>query len=211
MWLSFLYLGKDGDNGDYDAEDKVEADKDLVLGAVIRLCVVHVEKNHSSNSKGVEEQGEGQQACKPAFVVTALSISYPHLVPGMGKVDEENKLDEDEDEGSHQSKVKPHSMKCSIRDEKSSHCYPNQDQKLEEPKPILNRCSWVFAAADMNHDEGEQEEEAGHSEAHPVHRLVAHKDITVSHVINPSYRSTSLTKSWNFAKLCFHSRKNHDD
>lgn len=46
--------------------------------------------------------------CKPAFVVTILSVLYPHLVPGMGKVNEENKLDDNEDEGSHHSKVKPH-------------------------------------------------------------------------------------------------------
>lgn len=62
--------------------------------------------------------------------------------------------------------------------------------------PILNSCSWVFAAADANHDGGEQEEEAGHGEAHTVHRLVAHKGITVSHVVNSNYTSTSLAKSW---------------
>lgn len=26
-------------------------------------------------------------------------------------------------------------MKCSIWDEKSTNCYPNQDQKLKEPEP----------------------------------------------------------------------------
>ena len=62
--IQYLYLGKDGDNGDDDAEDEVEADEDLVLGAVIGLCVVHIEKYHSSNSQGVEEEGESQQACK---------------------------------------------------------------------------------------------------------------------------------------------------
>lgn len=46
--------------------------------------------------------------CKPAFVVATLSIFYPQLVPRVGKVDEENKLDENEDEGSNDSKVKPH-------------------------------------------------------------------------------------------------------
>lgn len=46
--------------------------------------------------------------CKPAFVVTILSIFHPHLVPGVSKIDEKNKLDQDEHEGSHNSKVKPH-------------------------------------------------------------------------------------------------------
>lgn len=60
----YLYLGQDGDNGDDDAQDQVEADEDLVLRAVVRLCVVHVEKHHSSDSQRVVEDGERQQAWK---------------------------------------------------------------------------------------------------------------------------------------------------
>ena len=42
----YLYFGQDGDDGDDDADDEVEADEDLVLGAVVRLGVVYVEQHH---------------------------------------------------------------------------------------------------------------------------------------------------------------------
>jgi hypothetical protein len=42
----YLYFGQDGDDGDDDAENEVEADEDLVLGAVVRLGVVYVEQHH---------------------------------------------------------------------------------------------------------------------------------------------------------------------
>lgn len=45
--------------------------------------------------------------CKPAFFVPVLSVFHPPLVPRVGKVDEEDKLDNDKDEGSNDSKVKP--------------------------------------------------------------------------------------------------------
>lgn len=61
--IQYLYLGKDWDNGNDDAEDQVEADEDLVLCAVIWLSVVNVEKHHSSDSQGVVQDSEGQQAC----------------------------------------------------------------------------------------------------------------------------------------------------
>ena len=65
--------------------------------------------------------------CKPALVFPIFSILHPHLVPGIGEVDEENELDDDEDERSHCSKVKPdcgtdnifvkaHLVFCPIRD-----------------------------------------------------------------------------------------------
>lgn len=60
----------------------------------------------------------------------------------------------------------------------------------------MNSCTWVFAVTDTNHDGGEQKEEAGHGEAHTVHRLVAHNDITVNLVFDARYSSSSLAKSW---------------
>lgn len=50
-------------------------------------------------------------------------------------------------------------------------------------KPILDGGSRVFAAAHSDHDDGEEEEEAGHGEAHAVHGLVAHNDVTVDFVL----------------------------
>lgn len=57
----YLYLGQDGNNWDDDAEDQVEANEDLVLRAVVRLCVVNVEKHHSSDSQCIVEDGKRQE------------------------------------------------------------------------------------------------------------------------------------------------------
>lgn len=65
--------------------------------------------------------------------------------------------------------------------------------------PILNSCTWVFAATDANHDGTEQKEEAGHGKTHTVHRLVAHEDITVKLVLNREVWS-SFAKSWDLRK-----------
>lgn len=50
-------------------------------------------------------------------------------------------------------------------------------------QPILEVGSRVLAAAHSDHDDGEEEEEAGHGEAHSVHRLVADNDVTVHQVM----------------------------
>ena len=53
-----LDFGQDGDDGDDNAEDEVEADEDLVLCAVIRQCVVHIEQYHGSKGQGIVHYGE---------------------------------------------------------------------------------------------------------------------------------------------------------
>lgn len=58
----YLYFEQDGDDGDDDIEDEVEADEDLVLGAVFRLCVVDVEQHHWGEGQCIVEEGELQQA-----------------------------------------------------------------------------------------------------------------------------------------------------
>lgn len=64
-------------------------------------------------------------------------------------------------------------------------------------KPILDGSSGVLAAAHSNHDDGEEEEEARHGEAHTVHRLVAHNDVTV-HVAR--YVRATHTETWNLSQ-----------
>ena len=75
--------------------------------------------------------------------------------------------------------------------ESSVHVWPPESSILSlyraEPEvqhlPILEGGSRVLAAAHSDHDDGEEEEEAGHGEAHAVHRLVAHDDVTVHLVV----------------------------
>lgn len=72
--------------------------------------------------------------------------------------------------------------------------------RLMDVIPILDRRPWVFAAANTNHDDGEEEEEAGHGETHAVHRLVAHNDVTVDFILNARYGGTSYTESRNLGE-----------
>lgn len=58
-------------------------------------------------------------------------------------------------------------------------------------EPILDGRSRVLAAAHADHDDGEEEEEAGHGEAHAVHGLVAHDDVTVHLVIYKGYTGSA--------------------
>lgn len=55
---------------------------------------------------------EKHVTCKPAFVVSFFCIFYPSLVPGVSKVNEEDELNQNKDEGPNSSKVKPH---CSMQ------------------------------------------------------------------------------------------------
>ena len=62
--LHYLNSGKNGDDGHNDAEDEVEADEDLVLGAVVRFGVIHIEEHDSGESHSVVDDGERQQSCE---------------------------------------------------------------------------------------------------------------------------------------------------
>lgn len=67
-------------------------------------------------------------------------------------------------------------------------------------EPILDGGSGVLAAAHSDHDDGEEEEEAGHGEAHAVHRLVAHNDVTVHLVLYARYARATNTETWNLTE-----------
>lgn len=54
-----------------------------------------------------------------------------------------------------------------------------QPSEVLSPLPVVNYCSGILAVFYVDHEEGEGQEEHAHAKAHPVHRLVAHKDLTV--------------------------------
>lgn len=62
--LHYLNFGHNGHDGHNDAEYEVEADEDLVLCAVVRSGVKHVEEYNSSESQGEVCDGDGQQSCE---------------------------------------------------------------------------------------------------------------------------------------------------
>lgn len=64
-------------------------------------------------------------------------------------------------------------------------------------QPILDGGSRVLAAAHADHDDAKEEEEAHHGEAHAVHGLVAHDDVTVHLVLREGYTGSAETETWN--------------
>lgn len=67
-------------------------------------------------------------------------------------------------------------------------------------KPVLDVSSGVLAAAHADHNDGEEEEEAGHGEAHAVHGLVAHDDVTIHMVLHAGNTEAALTETWNLTE-----------
>lgn len=55
-----------------------------------------------------------------------------------------------------------------------------------------------MATLDLHHEEGEEEIEHGHTEAHAVHSLVADEDITIHMTFDPreGRPHPSLTEPW---------------
>lgn len=60
--------------------------------------------------------------------------------------------------------------------------------------------SGVLAAAHADHDDAEEEEEADHGEAHAVHGLVAHDDVTVHLVLREGEAGSAETETWNLTE-----------
>lgn len=186
---------------------------------------------------------------KPALPVPVLGVLQPGQVPGMGKVHQQDELDDDEDEGAHHAKVIPDweqtrspitaqrrcpgpeqpraslpALKLPSGMKKAPTVMPTSTRNLKNQnlrqqkgseaavrafvrqgaaglhgkrKPVLDGGSGVFAAAHSDHDDGEEEEEAGHGEAHAVHRLVAHDDVTVHLVLHAWYTGPAHTEAGN--------------
>lgn len=59
-----LDLRQDGQEGGSDAEEHVDTDEDLVLGATIRVGVVHVEHGQSHHRQQVVDRRDRQQSCE---------------------------------------------------------------------------------------------------------------------------------------------------
>lgn len=65
--------------------------------------------------------------------------------------------------------------------------------------PIVHRCPWVVAALHFDHQQGEEKEEHGHTEAHTVHSFVTNEYIAI-HVAMHTRNTCShpsITKSGN--------------
>ena len=75
---------------------------------LVRPGVVDVEEDDAGDDPGVHEAGDEEEGDQPVLALRLLVLAHPDLGPGVGKVDDEDELDEDEEEGADEPEVHPH-------------------------------------------------------------------------------------------------------
>ena len=158
-----LDLGQDGDDREDDAEQHVEADEELVQFALAGEVsgVVDIHEDDGRDGPGEHEAGEGEESCQPAFAFVFLIVSIPSFSPTVGKVNDQNKLDEDEQEASNEAKPHPNCSKRSIRNPEGCNHASDDDQILDSPETILNSSSWIIGGLDTDHEDAHDDKEEG--------------------------------------------------
>merc|ERR1719232_257790 len=162
-----LDLGQDGDDREDDAEQHVEGDEELVELAL------------AGEGPGEHEAGEGEQSCQPAFAFVFLIVSIPSFGPAVGKVNDQNKLDEDEQEASNEAKPHPNCSKRSIRNPEGCNHTSNYDQIFDSPETILNSSSWIIGGLDTDHEDAHDDKEEGDNETQSVNCLISNSNRTI--------------------------------
>ena len=189
---------QDGGGRADDAEDHVEGDEELVeLALADHIAgVVAVAEDDTDDGDDIEDASDGEEGVEPVLVVAAAVIILPGFGPGMGKVDDEDELDDDEHEASDHTEVHPCGPKVAVGDEKGSDAASDDDEILEAPEPILDAGPRVPGVPDTHHDEGHEDEEEGDDKADPVDGEVANGVFTLDalgEILNPNVVAHFLT------------------
>ena len=71
-------------------------------------------ENECNESEKIEDSGYGEESIEPTLIVAVLVIFLPRFCPTMGKVNNENKLDDDEQETTNHAKIHPCRSKVSM-------------------------------------------------------------------------------------------------
>ena len=94
------------------------------------------------------------------YILPAL----PALGPGVGKVDDENQLDEDEGEAAEQPEVHPGGAEGAVRDEECADAAADHDHVLDAPeavlppgprvprRPHLRLTCWFYVLLSLSHE-----------------------------------------------------------
>ena len=159
-----------------DAQDHVERDEELVELALPDPVagVVAVGQDDPDERGKVEHSGDGEEGVEPVLTVVVAMVVLPRFCPGVGKVDDEDELDDDEHEAADHAKVHPGGAKVAMGDEEGSDASGDDDQVLEPPEAILDARPWVPGVPHPNHDHRHEEEEDGDDKADPIHRQVSY-------------------------------------
>ena len=135
--------------------------------------VVAVGEDDPDERGKVEHPGDREERVEPVLTVVVAMVVLPRFCPGVGKVYDEDELDDDEHEAADHAKVHPGGAKVAVGDEEGADASGDDDQVFEAPEAILDACPWVPRVPHSNHDHRHEEEEDGDNKADPIHRQVS--------------------------------------
>ena len=100
--------------------------------------VVAVGQDDPDEGGEVEDAGDGEESVEPVLAVVVAVVVLPGLGPGVGKVDDEDELDDDEHEAADHAEVHPGGPEVAVGDEEGSDAAGDDDQVLETPEAVLD-------------------------------------------------------------------------
>ena len=185
-----------------DAQDHVERDEELVELALPDPVagVVAVGQDDPDEGGKVEHPRDGEEGVEPVLTVVVAMVVLPRFCPGVGKVDDEDELDDDEHEAADHAKVHPGGAKVAVGDEEGSDASGDDDQVLEPPEAILDARPRVPGVPHPDHDHRHEEEEDGDDKADPIHRQVSYA-IKLSSIESPKKITNGIFAFDAFGKM----------
>ena len=95
-------------------------------------------------------------------------VLHPRLCPAVSEVDDEDKLNDDEQESSHHSEVHPGWAKTAVWDKEGSDAAGDYDEIFDAPEPVLDTSPGVARIPNPDHQHRHEEEEQSDNEADPA-------------------------------------------
>lgn len=111
---------------------------DMVRKQSTNRSVEDISEHDDSNSSSVEEHGEEEQTVV-VLTLTILELLDPRLVPRVDKVDDENKLNDNEEKAADEAEVHEDLLEGAVaRDVESADEQTDECERLEEPEAVLD-------------------------------------------------------------------------
>ena len=125
----------DTEDGDDDAEDQIKCDKELVERArLAREEAIH--QSRERDGEGIHARGRSNEDPLPEIGVGVFPVFEAGFCPRVGKVDEQNQTDENEDGGSERCDPVAPKDKEAVRDEPGDQDQDQPGDNLRAPPPV---------------------------------------------------------------------------
>lgn len=137
----------------------------------------HTHATNSNNALNVFHMFTHQSLNQAS--VQPVSLTNPILSHAMGKVHDDNQLDEYEGQSANQAHPHHGRSEGSIRYENGRNRGAKANQKFQRPKFVLDVRTRIPGALHAQHNDGHQSEEAGETEAEPIDSHITQSIFTV--------------------------------